>query len=463
MHKEDLLELLTVHKQKDIIEYFKGLSAHEENLFLKNLEGLDLKLILELHKKFSPGNCVSFAEETKAIKPAPVITIPVTDNEIRREQNARRAGEALLRDGKVAILIVAGGQGSRLGFEGPKGIYMISPIQQKSLFQLFSEQVKALSKRYDTQIPFLIMTSEENHDETVRFFESKDYFGLGKETLRFFRQDMLPAVTPDGNLVPQGDFRLFTNPNGHGGSLKALYDSGVLETLLKEGFTELFYCQVDNPLVKIADSVFLGYHTIAHAEVSTKVVRRRSIEEKVGVYVSCNGKDTIIEYSDMSPENMSALDGAGNILYWAGNTAIHIFSLPFIKKINDHGYALPYHCARKNTDLTDRNGKPSRLDVWKFETFVFDAIPLAQRACGMEILRQEEFAPIKNKDGSDSPETARSAMMDLYRNWLREAGVIVSPDAAIEISPLFALDEAELGSKLRNKILSIETDRYFGE
>jgi UDP-N-acetylglucosamine/UDP-N-acetylgalactosamine diphosphorylase len=462
MRKEDLLELLTMHRQNDIIEYFKRLSAHEENLFLKNLEGLDLKLIFELHNKFSPGNSSSFAQETMAIKPAPVITIPETDKEKEGEQNARRTGEALLRNGKVAVLIVAGGQGSRLGFEGPKGIYMISPIQQKSLFQLFAEQVKALSKRYSTQIPLLIMTSEENHDETVKFFESKDYFGLGKETLRFFRQDMFPAVTPDGNLVLQSNFRLFTNPNGHGGSLKALYDSGILETLLKEGFAELFYCQVDNPLVKIADPVFLGYHTMAHAEVSTKVVRRRSIEEKVGVYVSCNGKDAIIEYSDMSPENMSALDGAGNILYWAGNTAIHIFSLPFIKRINDHGFALPYHCARKNINLTDRKGKPACLDVWKFETFVFDAIPLAQQACGMEILREEEFAPIKNKDGSDSPETARSAMMDLYRNWLREAGVIVSPDAAIEISPLFALDAAELGSKLRNKNLSIDTDRYFG-
>ena len=378
MRKEDLLELLTMYKQNDIIEYFKGLSAHEETLFLKNLEGLDLKLVFELHKKFSLGDCTPFAEETMAIKPAPVITIPETDKEKEEEQNARRAGETLLRDGKVAVLIVAGGQGSRLGFEGPKGIYMISPIQQKSLFQLFAEQIKALSKRYSTRIPLLIMTSEENHDETVRFFESKDYFGLGKETLHFFRQDMLPAITPDGNLVLQNNFRLFTNPNGHGGSLKALYDSGVLETLLKEGFTELFYCQVDNPLVKIADPVFLGHHTIAHAEVSTKVVRRRSIEEKVGVYVSCNGKDAIIEYSDMSPENMSALDGAGNILYWAGNTAIHIFSLPFIKRINDHGFALPYHCARKNTDLTDRNGKPACLDVWKFETFVFDAIPLAR-------------------------------------------------------------------------------------
>jgi UDP-N-acetylglucosamine/UDP-N-acetylgalactosamine diphosphorylase len=463
MQIKDLLELLSMYRQNDIIEYFKGLSAHEEIFFLKNLEGLDLKLVFELHKKFSPVNSASFAENTMVIKPAPVIAIPETVKEKQEEQNARQAGETLLRNGKVAVLIVAGGQGSRLGFEGPKGIYKISPVKQKPLFQLFAEQIKALSKIYNTQIPLLIMTSEENHDETVRFFGSKDYFGLEKKTIHFFRQDMLPAVTPDGNLVLQSNFRLFTNPNGHGGSLKALYDSSVLEILLNKGFTELFYCQVDNPLVKIADPVFLGYHTMAHAEVSTKVVKRRSIEEKVGVYVSCNQKDAIIEYSDMSPENMSALDDKGNILYWAGNTAIHIFSLPFIKRINDHGFALPYHCAKKSTDLTDRNGKPARLDVWKFETFVFDAIPMAERACCMEIAREEEFAPIKNKDGADSPETARSAIIDLYRGWLGKAGVHVSPNAAIEISPLFALNEAELGNKLRDKNLSVESDRYFGD
>jgi UDP-N-acetylglucosamine/UDP-N-acetylgalactosamine diphosphorylase len=463
MRKEDLLGLLATHKQNDILEYLKSLAPHEEARFLRNLEGLNLDLVFALHDKFSLGDCASLPEQTIAIKPAPVITIPETDKEKEGEEKAKQTGEALLRKGKVAVLIVAGGQGSRLGFDGPKGIYKISPIQQKPLFQLFAEQIRALSKRYSTTISLLIMTSEENHDETARFFENKDYFDLGKETFHFFRQDMLPAITPDGNFVLQNNLRLFTNPNGHGGSLKALYDSGVLETLLKEGFTELYYCQVDNPLVRIADPVFLGYHAMANAEVSTKVVRRRSIEEKVGVYVSCNGKDAIVEYSDLSPEYMSALDSTGNILYWPGNTAIHIFSLPFIRKINDHGFALPYHCARKNTDITDRNGKPLRLDVWKFETFVFDAIPLAERSCCMEILREKEFAPVKNKDGSDSPETARSAMVDLYRGWLTKAGAHVAPEATIEISPLFALDEDELCNKLQNKNLTIETDTYFGE
>ena len=235
MQKEDLLELFSAYKQDDIIEYYKGLTPHEETLFLTNLEGLDFKLVFELHKKFSLGDCAPFSEESMTISPAPVIAIPETDKEKEQEQKAKQAGETLLRNGKVAVLIVAGGQGSRLGFEGPKGIYKISPVQQKSLFQLFAEQIKALSKRHSTRIPLLIMTSEENHNETIRFFENNDYFCLGKETLYFFQQDRLPAITPDGKLVLQNNSRLFTNPNGHGGSLKALYDSGVLEILLKEG------------------------------------------------------------------------------------------------------------------------------------------------------------------------------------------------------------------------------------
>ncbi len=381
----------------------------------------------------------------------------------RQAKKAKKAGEALLRDGRVAVLIVAGGQGSRLGFEGPKGIYPISPIKNKTLFQLFAEQVKAQSARHDVRIPLLIMTSKENHDDTIRFFETNRHFDLGQDTIYFFKQDMLPAITPDGKLALQDNTNLFTNPNGHGGSLKGLYDSGILDILIEKGITELFYCQVDNPLVKIADPVFLGYHTIAGAEVSTKVVRRKNIEEKVGVYLSRNHGDAIIEYSDLGPEYMAALDDTGNILYWAGNTAIHIFSLPFVKRINDHGFALPYHCAKKKADITDRSGKPQSLDIWKFETFVFDAIPLAVKTCCMEIERNEEFAPVKNKDGVDSPETARSAMIALSRDWLRKAGVETAPEVTIEISPLFALDENELLQKIQNKGPVIKNDTYFGE
>jgi len=165
----------------------------------------------------------------------------------------------------------------------------------------------------------------------------------------------------------------------------------------------------------------------------------------------------------MTPENMSAFDEKGNILYWAGNTAIHVFSLSFIQKINEHGFSLPYHCAKKNIDVTLKNGQSSLIDVWKFETFVFDAIPLADKTCCVEVIREEEFSPVKNKDGPDSPQTARSAMINLHREWLRRAGIDTSPQTAIEISPLFALDEEEFINKVRDKNITVSSDTYFGE
>jgi len=264
---------------------------------------------------------------------------------------------------------------------------------------------------------------------------------------------MLPSITPDGKLILKDETSLFTNPDGHGGSLKALHDSGLLLDLIKGGYTELFYCQVDNPLVRIVDPLFLGYHVMSKAFVSTKVVKRDSINEKVGVYILKNEKHAIAEYSDLPPEFMEALDKNGKILYWAGNTAIHLFSIDFIKRINDHGYAVPYHCARKQVEIKDKNNRLRQVDVWKFETFVFDTIPLAERTCCMEVA---------HKDGVDSPDTARIAMCNLHKSWLKNIGVDLPPGILVEISPLFALNKEDFKKKIKGKKLDIKEDIYFG-
>jgi UDP-N-acetylglucosamine/UDP-N-acetylgalactosamine diphosphorylase len=396
------------------------------------------------------------------MKPATIITLPKTTDEKKRMEKARSSGETRIREGKVAVLIVAGGQGSRLGHDGPKGIFPVSPVKNKPLFQLFAEQIKALSIRYNVKIPLLIMTSQENHQATVDFFASHKFYDLDKESVYFFQQGMLPSITPKGKVLLDDQTHLLSNPDGHGGSLKALHDSGLLKKLADRGFQDLFYCQVDNPLVKIADPVFLGYHALTGAEVSTKVVRRTSVEEKVGVYMSVDGRDSIIEYSDLGPEYMSALDENGDILYWAGNTAIHIFSLSLVERLNRHGFALPYHCARKTVEYPVKEKLIKKIDLWKCEAFVFDAIPLAAKACCMEVSRWEEFSPVKNKEGSDSPDTARAAMSSLYRTWLTEAGVFVPSGISVEISPLYALDKDQLVQNLKKKKLEIKDDLYLG-
>lgn len=451
-----ILEKLKFYNQYHVIDHYKALTKDEKQNMMSYLKSFDIDLIFKIHKDFLNTKETSL----KNISPASIVPLPETPEDIKNREMARKKGESLIQNNEVAVLIVAGGQGTRLGYDGPKGTLRISPVKQKTLFQLFVEQVIAISRRFSAKIPLIIMTSYENDEETKAFFKDNDYFGIGEENIYFFKQGMLPTLTPDGKLIIKDRVQIAMNPDGHGGSLKALSKSGLLDKLLKDGYKEIFYCQVDNPLVKIADPVFLGYHNLTRSEVSTKVVRRRNVDEKVGVYLNINGKDAIIEYSDLDPTYMTALDEKGNILYWAGNTAIHIFSLPFVKRLNSHGYGLPYHCARKTTEIKTKDGSISSVDVWKFETFVFDTIPFAERAFAMEVKREEEFSPVKNMTGNDSPENAQKDMCTLFKRWLEAKGIRVMPGVKVEISPLYALDFQEFEKKFDKKNISITGNFY---
>jgi UDP-N-acetylglucosamine/UDP-N-acetylgalactosamine diphosphorylase len=460
MDTAQTLLLLRKFRQHHILEHLHRLSPALQEKLLGGVGESDLPLVFDLFRLHSPER--QTVRDLGKIAPAPVIGIPGTGEDFRRRGEARLLGEGLLREGRVAVLIVAGGQGSRLGFEGPKGEYPISPLRNKSLFQLFAEAVRALCLRYETEIPMIVMTSRENEGETKRFFEVNRNWGMSSPVY-FFSQGMLPTLTLDGRLILSDETRFLANPDGHGGSLKAFHESGLLANLMGKGYSQLFYCQVDNPIVKIADPVFLGHHAMAGAEISTKVVRRRDPDEKVGIYGLLNGKPGIIEYSDFSPEEYRAVDEKGNLRHWAGNIAVHVISLPFIERLNRHGFALPYHRAVKDVEGVGAEGKPEKMKGLKFESFVFDAIPLAGRTSCMEVVREEEFAPVKNRAGADSPETARQAMVRLHRKWLEEAGAEIAPGAKVEISPLFALDKEELGEKVKGKRLRVKEDLYLDE
>jgi UDP-N-acetylglucosamine/UDP-N-acetylgalactosamine diphosphorylase len=459
MTRKKILDLLEKHRQGHVLDHYRRLNRGKQGLFQRGFSGMDLELVFRLYEKFSHQGEVRHSPGD--ISPAPVIPIPRAPEEVRRWEDAYRTGESLLRGSQVAVLIVAGGQGTRLGFAGPKGSFPISPVKGKPLFQLFAESIHALSARYRADLPLLIMTSRDNHEETKAFFERYGFFGLKEGTVHFFSQGLLPTLTPDGRLILRDEVNLLANPDGHGGSLKALYESGMAARLKERGIAEIFYCQVDNPLARIADPAFIGYHRQEGADISTKVVRRQNLEEKVGIYGLVNGKPAIVEYSDFSPEEYGSLDESGNIRYWAGNIAIHMISLSFVERLNRKGFALPYHRAVKEVEGLGTEGGASKKTGWKFETFVFDAIPLAQKSCCVEVVREEEFSPVKNHTGIDSPETARRAMTNLFRNWLAEAGAEVIPEAQVEISPLFALDKGELVDKLKGKKVAVRGDMYF--
>lgn len=365
----------------------------------------------------------------------------------QKDTKAEKVGEEALKKGEVAAFLVAGGQGSRLGFDGPKGIYPVTPVKKKSLFRVFAEKLLALQQQYGKRIPWYIMTSITNDRDTKEFFRKHTCFGLDPEQVAFFNQDMIPAIDTQGRLILDAPDHIFVNPNGHGGSLKALWDSGAIADMKANGIKYIFYFQVDNVLTRIADPAFIGYHILAGSEMSNKVVRKAYPEEKMGVICKINGRDGLVEYSDLSEEDMFATDEDGQLKFWAGSVATHVLNVDFVERENEKGFKLPYHIARKPIPYIDTDGNPVNPDEKngiKFETFVFDALLDTRKSISVEIERRQEFSPLKNKEGVDSAETVHRDLLNYYANWFRKAGFDVpvkdgdTPAWAMEVSPLFA-------------------------
>jgi len=446
----DLVKKIFSSKQEHVLEFWHELDEIKRENHLNRLSKVDFELLAKLIRDNVDGQAVD--RKGREIAPPKVIGLPHTPEEKELHQKARQAGEEALRNGEVAVFVVAGGQGSRLGYEGPKGMFPISPLRHKTLFQLFAEKIRAMSLRYNVAMPWFIMTSEENDKATRAYFQENDYFGLGKENIFIFQQGMIPAIDASGKLVLKDRHELFMNPNGHGGSILALQLSGATAEMKRRGIKHIFYFQVDNPLVIIADPMFIGYHILNKADMSAKVLPKVSPEERVGVYGYINGRMGVIEYSDLTKEEMYAKNSEGDLLYNAGNIAIHVLSVDFVEKLNSGGLRLPYHVARKKID-----SHKGEIDGIKFETFVFDAFAEAERYAIVEVRREDNFAPVKNKEGIDSPMSAQEMMINQATEWLEAARIDVprrggKPDGKFEISPLFALDKEEFTRKYKNQL-----------
>ena len=304
------------------------------------------------------------------------------------------------------------------------------------------------------------MTSDATHDETITFFSAHDFFGLPPDDVYFFAQGNMPAVDAEsGKLLVSSDKTLCTSPDGHGGVVAALAKAGLLEEMRRRGIEFLHYHQVDNPTAIVCDPAFLGFHSVLDCEMSVKVVAKRSAEERTGVAVAIDGKTQIIEYSDLPAPVARKTDPDGSLLLWAGSTAIHVFSRPFLERLVQSEAALPFHIARKKVPYRDDQGKlvtPLVENAYKFERFIFDALPLAQKTLVLETDRAREFNPVKNAAGDDSPDSVRSAMARLHREWLLAAGARIDASTPVEISPLFALDSKQVRAKVKPGTLFTE-------
>ena len=367
---------------------------------------------------------------------------------------ARSRGRQALAAGQVGVILVAGGQGTRLGFDHPKGMFSIGPVSGRTLFQIHIEKILATARRHGVRIPLYLMTSPATHEETLRFLAAHDRFGMAAEDLHVFCQGTMPAVdAATGQLLLEAPDRLAVSPNGHGGMLAAFAESGAMADAQPRGIRQLFYFQVDNPLVDIAGAEYVGYHILSAAEMTSQVIAKRDPLEKVGNVVDVDGRLMVIEYSDLPDDVARKTNPDGSLAIWAGSIAVHVFDLDFLGRAKDQADSLPYHFARKkvaHVDAAGRRVEPAKANAIKFERFIFDLMPSARNAIVVEVDPASAFAPLKNASGAavDTPESVKAQISDLHRQWLREAGVEVADGIAVEISPLLALDAEELRGKV---------------
>lgn len=458
---DDLRQRLQQYGQEHVLAAWDQMSLEERRELAGQLAVLDFEELRQLAARRDETSPLPAIER---IQPAPIVRSG------QDEPAARARGEEALRRGEVAVLLVAGGQGSRLGFEHPKGMFPIGPVTNKTLFQIHAEKVLALRRRYGSAMPFLVMTSPATDAETRSFFAAHDHFGLPAEDVWFFVQGTMPALDlRTQRLLLEKPGRLFLSPDGHGGTLTALADIGLLDRLRGRGVRHVFYFQVDNPLVKIADPVFLGHHLGHGSQASSKVVSKLGPAERLGVIVQADGRCTIIEYSDLPAELAQATDAGGQLRLWAGSPAIHIFELDFLGRVTSGADRIPFHLARKKVPHVDAAGRPvdpPTENALKFERFIFDVLPLAERWLVVETTRAEEFAPLKNAAGADSPEAVKQALSELTASWLESAGIRVPrrPDGAaavaLEVSSLFAGDAAEFAARVE-RTTALDGPRYF--
>lgn len=462
--KAALVSKLRPVGQEHLLRYWDDLPLDERSVLVAEIMAVDFNQIARLVQNDRAG--VDWKELAGRAEPPPAIRLDGAGSEHSFDE-ARARGEEALRAGELAVVLVAGGQGTRLGFDHPKGMYPIGPVSQHSLFQILLEKVLATSRRYRLPIPLCVMTSPATHDETVEFLQAHGHFGLPAGDVRVFCQGTMPAIDlQTGKLLLAERGRLALSPDGHGGLLRAMAPAGILGELAERGVQQLFYMQVDNPLVIVCDPVFVGHHLLAGSEMSTQVVAKRDPLDRVGNFVSVDSRARIIEYSDLPDDAARRKNDDESLALWAGNIAVHVLDLAFLQHMAAAPDSLPFHRAKKKVPYINENGKliePERENAFKFERFIFDLLPSARNAIAVEVDEAECFAPLKNGPGAakDSPEIVKQRMVALHRSWLLQAGAEIASDATVEISPLFALDAEEVARRIQPGT-SVAAEAFFG-
>ena len=400
---QDIIDLLKMYHQEHIIKLLEKLDEGKKQELIEQISKIDFHQLKELYDN---------TKKEIEIKENKIEPLPYLDkNKLSREQKEefQRLGEAILEKGEYAVVTMAGGQGTRLGHSGPKGTFKLDVYGKgKYLFEILAENLKEANQKYGKTIPWYIMTSKQNNNETIEFMEKHNFFGYDKHSVRFFAQSELPLVDVDGKLLIGKDMKIEEASDGNGGTYASLRASGCLAEMKEKGIKWVFIGGVDNALLKMADTILLGMAIEKKVQIASKSIVKTNPHERVGVFAKMNGHPKVIEYSEMPDKMAEEVDENGKLEYGEAHIMCNLYTIEAIEKISKE--TLIYHSAFKKNSYIDENGKeviPQKENSYKFESFIFDAFELFDDIAILRGKREEDFAPVKNKDGVDSPKTAK--------------------------------------------------------
>ena len=400
---------LTKHNQSQLLSNYKNLSSEKKEKLLDQILTIEFNQIEELYE--STKKEVSFANDK--IEPINYVDKgALTDDELKKYNSL---GEEVIKEGKYAVVTMAGGQGTRLGHNGPKGTFKLGLDKDKSIFEILSDSIKKNSEKYGVIIPWYIMTSRENNEQTEQFFKQNNYFGYDSSAITFFKQGELPMCSEDGKLLIDENGLIKEAADGHGGIFESMRRNGIIYDMEKRGVEWAFIGPVDNVLVKMVDPTLLGVALDKNVQAAGKSVVKAGPKEKVGVFCKRNGKPGVVEYTEITPDLAEATDENGELIFGESHINCNLFSVKAIEEVSKK--KLPYHCAHKKAKYINENGElvvPEKPNAYKFESFIFDAFDMLEDMAILRVKREEEFAPVKNAEGNDSPETAIKLYKDFY-------------------------------------------------
>ena len=398
---EEIRKILQSYGQEHLLRFYGELSEGERETLARQIKNTDWSVLHAFRE--------SASDARGKISPIEGLSLKAIEEEKSRFEEA---GIAALKAGKVAAVLLAGGQGTRLGSPAPKGTFDIGVTRPLYIFEQLIRNLQDSCRACGETVPLLIMTSEKNDGETRAFFEERDYFGYPADKIRFFVQDMAPSVDLNGKALLEEKGSLALSPNGNGGWYSSLCRAGLLSdpVLSKTEWFNVF--SVDNVLQRIADPVFVGATVLSGKASGAKVVRKTRPEERVGVLCLEDGLPSVIEYYEISPETANLRDGEGNLVYGYGVTLNYLFRAEKLREIS--GSRIPVHKVRKKIPYLNEDGnrvEPETENGYKFETLILDMVRLAGSCLPFEVVREREFAPVKNKTGVDSVDTARELLV----------------------------------------------------